>query len=369
MKFNCGIIGLPNVGKSTIFSALTSAPAEAANYPFCTIDPNVGIVNIPDSRLQQIADIIKPKKMLPSVVEFVDIAGLVKGASKGEGLGNQFLGHIREVGALAHVVRCYEDDNVTHVSGKINPKDDIEIINYELALADLESVNKRLSQMDKLLKSQDKNISKKARITKPILENIAKTLEEGNAARSLNLSAEDLDDISDVHLLTLKKQLYVCNVAEENLTTDNDHIKIVREIAKQEGAEVVVVCGKIEAEIAGLDSEEDKLEFLESVGITESGLHRLIKSGFDLLGLRTFFTAGEQEVRSWTFKKGDKAPDAAAVIHTDFKRGFIKAETYHCEDLFSFGSEQKIKENGKMRMEGKEYVVNDGDVIFFRFNV
>jgi hypothetical protein len=369
MGLNCGIVGLPNVGKSTIFSALTSSAVDAANYPFCTIEPNVGIVSVPDIRLEKIAKIVGPQKILPAIVEFVDIAGLVKGASQGEGLGNQFLGHIRQVGATIQVVRCFEDENITHVSGKIDPADDISTINLELAFADLDTIEKRLKNIDKLLKSQDKEVVKRGKISKPVLEKLIATIEEGKTVRAANLTEEEKDAISDLHLITLKKQLYVCNVDEKSMNEDNEHVKKVREIAAAENAEVVVICGQLEKEIALLESEEEKKEFMESVGITESGLSRLIKKGYQMLDLRTYFTAGEKEVRAWTFRAGAKAPEAAGVIHSDFERGFIRAEVYHCDDLFAYGSEQKVKENGKLRVEGKEYVVKDGDVMHFRFNV
>ena len=366
---NCGIVGLPNVGKSTIFSALTSAPAEAANYPFCTIEPNVGVVHVPDERLEKIAKIVGPQKIIPAITEFVDIAGLVKGASKGEGLGNQFLGHIRQVGAICHVVRCFDDGDIVHVSGKVDPVSDIEVINIELALADLESVNKRLQTLDKYMKSQDKKVQERAKISKPILERLVKALEEGLPARSLNLDEDEREAIQDLHLITLKKMLYVCNVDEANLVTENDYVKQVRAIAEKEGAGVITICGKIESEIAALESKEEKAEFLKDIGIEESGLSKMIKAGYQMLDMYTYFTAGVQEVRAWTFPKGAKAPQAAGVIHTDFERGFIKAEVYHCDDLFNYGSESKVKEAGKFRMEGKEYIVKDGDVIHFKFNV
>jgi GTP-binding protein YchF len=369
MGLNCGIVGLPNVGKSTIFKALTSAPAEAANYPFCTIEPNQGVVEVPDQRLNKITEFIKPQKTIPAIVEFLDIAGLVKGASKGEGLGNQFLGHIRQVGAIVHVVRCFDDDDIVHVHGHVNPSDDVETINIELALADLESVNKRLQNNVKYMKSHDKKIQTRAKVAQPVLERLAKHLEEGHAARTLDLDEVETDSISDLHLITMKKILYACNVDEDGILEDNDYVRAVKEIAAREGAAVVKICGKIESEISLLDTEEEKKEFLEAVGLEQSGLDLLIKAGYDLLGLKTYFTAGEKEVRAWTFHDGYKAPQAAGVIHTDFEKGFIKAEVYHCNDLFDLGTEQKVKEAGKFRIEGKEYVVKDGDVMHFRFNV
>ncbi len=369
MALNCGIVGLPNVGKSTIFSAMTSAPAEAANYPFCTIEPNVGVVSLNDPRMDKIAKIVGPEKVVPTVVEFLDIAGLVKGASKGEGLGNQFLGHIRQVNAIIHVVRCFDNTDIIHVSGRIDPIDDIEIINMELALADLETVEKRLSNLDKQLKSQNKDIQTKARVAKPVLDRLKTTLSEGISARQLKLDADEVEAVSDLHLITLKPVLYACNVDEDAISEDNDYVRKVREYAAKENNEVVVICGKLESEIAALETNAEKREFMDSVGLEESGLVRLIHAGYKILGLRTYFTAGVKEVRAWTFKEGDKAPQAAGVIHSDFERGFIKAEVYHCEDLFKYGSESKVKEAGRFRIEGKEYVVQDGDVMHFRFNV
>lgn len=369
MGMNCGIVGLPNVGKSTIFRAITASPAEAANYPFCTIEPNVGVVEVPDVRLKKITEFIKPQKTIPSIVEFVDIAGLVKGASKGEGLGNQFLGHIRQVGAICHVVRCFEDDNIVHVNGKIDPLDDITTINIELCFADLDTATKRLSNIDKLVKSHDKQQKERGLASKPILERLISALEEGKSARSLGLSEEEEELIQDLHLITLKKSLYVCNVDEDALLDGNEFVTKVKEYAKEEGAGVVVICGKIESEIADLESEEEKSEFLESVGLEESGLSKMIKEGYKLLDLETYFTAGEKEVRAWTYKKGNTAPQAAGVIHTDFEKGFIKAEVFHYKDLCEYGSEQKVKEAGKLKIEGKEYIVKDGDIMHFRFNV
>tara|TARA_B100001971_G_scaffold214585_1_gene252938 strand:- start:140281 stop:141390 length:1110 start_codon:yes stop_codon:yes gene_type:complete len=369
MSLNVGIVGLPNVGKSTIFQAITAAPAEAANYPFCTIEPNVGIVAVPDYRIDKITNYIKPQKVIKAVMEFVDIAGLVKGASKGEGLGNQFLGHIRQVSAIAHVVRCFEDSDVVHVDGKIDPINDIEVINMELAFADLETVEKRIANLSKMLKSQDKKVKGQALASQPILEKLKGILEEGQAARTAGLDEEEMETIKDLHLITLKDMMYVCNVDEDSILEDNEHVKKVREFAATEGAKVLTICGKIESEISQLESDEEKKEFLGDLGLEESGLDQLIKAGYETLGLNTYFTAGEKEVRAWTFKKGLKAPQCAGIIHTDFERGFIKAEVYHCDDLFEFESESKIKEAGKIRMEGKEYIMKDGDVVHFRFNV
>tara|TARA_R110000868_G_scaffold100129_5_gene275472 strand:- start:7901 stop:9013 length:1113 start_codon:yes stop_codon:yes gene_type:complete len=370
MSLNCGIVGLPNVGKSTLFQALTSAPAEAANYPFCTIEPNVGVVAVADDRLDKITEHIKPQKTIPTVVEFVDIAGLVKGASKGEGLGNQFLGHIRSVNAVIHVVRCFEDDDVIHVAGRIDPIEDIQTINLELALADLEVVERKLSNASKAIKSQNKEVSSRAKAQQPILERLQKELSEGIAARSLGLSEDEQEIVSDLNLITLKPVLYLCNVDEDAVANNgNQFVTQVREFADAENAKTFMICGKLESEIASLESEEEKAEFMEAAGISKSGLQVLAKVAYDMLGLRTYFTAGEKEVRAWTFHAGDKAPQAAGVIHTDFERGFIKAEVFHCEDLFKFGTESKVKEAGKFRVEGKEYEVKDGDIMHFRFNV
>lgn len=369
MALNCGIVGLPNVGKSTIFSAITSAPAEAANYPFCTIEPNVGIVAMHDPRMKKIGDIIGPEKMIYTTVEFVDIAGLVKGASKGEGLGNQFLGHIRAVNGIVHVVRCFEDGDIIHVHGKVNPKDDIETINLELAFADLEVVEKKLQNIPKLLKSQNKDVLSSAKIQLPLLEKLKIELESGVAARNSSLSDEDKLALADLNLITMKKVIYLCNVDEEGLIKDNDHVMAVKEYAKNENSEVQIICGKLESEIASLETLEEKKEFLEAAGIEESGLDKLTRAAYNMLGLKTYFTAGVKEVRAWTFEDGFKAPQCAGVIHTDFERGFIKAEVFHFDDLIKYGSESKVKEAGKFRIEGKEYLVKDGDIMHFRFNV
>lgn len=369
MALNCGIVGLPNVGKSTIFSALTATKAEAANYPFCTIDPNVGIVNIPDKRLEKIASIIPPQKIIPAVVEFVDIAGLVKGASKGEGLGNRFLSHIREVGAIIHVVRCFEDADIIHVNNKIDPISDIETIQTELALADLETVLKRIEKSSKQAKSIPKDKQGKLKIELDLLERLKDALGQCMAARALEVNEEEAEILKELHLITAKKQIYLCNVDEASVLTGNSYVDDVKKIAQKENAFVEVICGKLESDIAALETKEERVEFLNAVGLEESGLDRLISKAYALLGLRTFFTAGSDEARAWTFHEGDKAPKAAGVIHSDFEKGFIKAEVYNCEDLFALGSEQAVKAAGKLRIEGKEYVVQDGDVLFFRFNV
>ncbi len=369
MSLNVGIVGLPNVGKSTIFQAITSAPAEAANYPFCTIEPNVGIVQVPDPRMDKITGFVQPQKVIPAIMEFVDIAGLVSGASKGEGLGNQFLGHIRQVSAIAHVVRCFEDTDVVHVAGQVDPLSDIEVINIELALADLETVEKRINNLGKMLKSHDKKVKSQALIAQPVLDKLKVALADGIAARSVGLDAEEVEAIKDLHLITLKDMLYVCNVDEDSIEEDNEYVQKVKEYAKKDNAKVIKICGKLESEIAQLETMEEKREFLADMGLEESGLDILVKAGYELLGLKTYFTAGEKEVRAWTFQDGMKAPECAGIIHTDFEKGFIKAEVYHCTDLFEYQSEAKLKEAGKFRIEGKEYVVKDGDVMHFRFNV
>ena len=364
MGFNCGVVGLPNVGKSTIFNALTSAGAQASNYPFTTIDPNIGIVDMPDERLDRLVEIYKPKKVTPTSMEFVDIAGLVKGAAQGEGLGNKFLANIREGDAIAHVVRCFEDPNVVHVAGKVDPRSDLEVIEAELMLADLDALEKRLFKSEKMVRTGDKKVAEEAEFMKQLKEKLAK----GEPVRREAYSEEQTAWLKSYNLLSAKPVLYVANVAENALDKPNPHVDAVKKIAAAEGAGAVVISGKVEEEIAQLPKEE-RQEYLAGMGLKESGLDRLIRAGYDLLGLITFLTAGEKEVRAWTITKGTKAPQAAGKIHSDFEKGFIRAEVFHYDDLMKHKTEQAVKAAGLLRSEGKDYVVKDGDIMLFRFNV
>ena len=363
MGIKCGIVGLPNVGKSTLFNALTKAGIPAANFPFCTIDPNVGVVPVPDPRLEQLAGIAKPLKIIPTSMEFVDIAGLVAGASKGEGLGNKFLAHIREVDAIAHVVRCFDHADIVHVAGKIDPLSDIETIDTELALADLESVEKALNRVERAAKANDKEALAK----RPVLQKLVVALSAGRSARAVGLDAEEKALVRDLFLLTLKPLMYIANVLENGFS-DNPHLDQVKQRATAEGAEVVPICAAIEEELSQLD-DADKLAFLADMGLDEPGLNRVIRAGYKLLGLQTYFTAGEKEVRAWQVKVGATAPQAAGVIHTDFERGFIRAETIAYDDYIKYKGESGAREVGRLRLEGKEYLVKEGDVLHFRFNV
>ena len=363
MGFNCGIVGLPNVGKSTLFNALTNAGIAAENFPFCTIEPNAGVVPMPDKRLDLIAGIVNPAAVIPTSMEFVDIAGLVEGASKGEGLGNQFLANIRETEAIAHVVRCFEDENVTHVSEVIDPKHDIEIINTELQLADLETIEKAIARVSRIAKSGDKE----AIASTTFLEALSAHINEGNPARTQTFTDDQKLEVRDLHLLTMKPVLYIANVDEDGFE-GNPHLSAVEEIAEAEASGVVAICNKLESEIAEL-ADEEKVEFLQDLGMEEPGLDRVIRAGYELLGLQTYFTAGPKEARAWTVRRGATAPNAAGVIHTDFEKGFIRAEVIAYEDYISGNGEAGAKEAGKWRLEGKEYIVQDGDVVHFRFNV
>ncbi len=364
MGFNCGIVGLPNVGKSTIFNALTSGGANVANYPFCTIDQNVGIVGVPDVRLDRLVTMLKPKATTPTTLELVDIAGLVKGASSGEGLGNKFLGHIREVDAIIHVVRCFDDPDVVHIYGGVDPKRDIDIIETELALADIDSITKRIQRVEKVSKSGDKVAAHE----REFLLMLSDRLSQGKPLRSLDYSDEEKKILNDMHLLTIKPVLYVANVTEKEMLEGNKFVREIEELAAQEGAKVITVCGKIEDELSSMPLEEHK-EFLEEMGLSEPGLFKIIREGYSLLDLITFFTAGEKEVRAWTVLKGTKAPQAAGKIHSDIERGFIRAEIMSYNDLDSLGSSQAVKEKGLLRLEGKEYVMQEGDIVYFRFHV
>ena len=367
MALQCGIVGLPNVGKSTLFNCLSNAKAQSANFPFCTIDPNVGVITVPDERLNVLARLVHPQRIVPTTVEIVDIAGLVKGASKGEGLGNKFLANIRETDAIIHVLRCFDDDNITHVDGSVNPVRDKEVIDYELMLKDLETIEGRITRVQKQAQTGG---DKQAKIQYEVLCRYKEALEQGKAARTVQFeSKEELKAAHDLFLLTNKPVLYVCNVDDTSAATGNRYVDAVREAVKEEGAEILVVAARVESEIAELDSYEDKQMFLAEIGLEESGVNRLIKAAYKLLNLETFLTAGPQEVRAWTFRRGSKAPQCAGVIHSDFEKGFIRAEVIKYDDYVALGSEAAVKEAGKMYVEGKDYVVQDGDIMHFRFNV
>ncbi|QQS51944.1 MAG: redox-regulated ATPase YchF [Bacteroidota bacterium] len=365
MALQCGIVGLPNVGKSTLFNCLSNAKAQSANFPFCTIEPNLGVINVPDPRLEKLEDLVKPEQVLPATVEIVDIAGLVKGASKGEGLGNKFLSNIRDTNAIIHLIRCFDDDNVVHVDGSVNPIRDKEIIDTELQLKDLETIEKRISALEKESKSGDKMVLKK----KELVENIKKIIEQGKNARTIEFDEQESFLIRDMHLLTAKPVLYVCNVDEASVRTGNAYVEKVKEMAAKEKAEVLVIGAAIEADIAELETYEERKIFLEDLQLDEPGVNKLIRAAYRILKLQTYFTAGKKEVRAWTIPVGATAPQAAGVIHTDFEKGFIRAEVIKYKDFIELGSEQACKDKGKMSVEGKEYIVQDGDIMHFRFNV
>ncbi|MEA5129607.1 redox-regulated ATPase YchF [Proteiniphilum sp.] len=367
MALQCGIVGLPNVGKSTLFNCLSNAKAQAANFPFCTIEPNVGVITVPDERLNKLAELVHPQKIVPTTVEIVDIAGLVKGASKGEGLGNKFLANIRETDAILHVLRCFEDENVTHVDGSVDPVRDKEIIDAELQLKDLETIEARINKVEKQAKTGG---DKDARLAFEVYSKIREALVQGQSARTVTFDTKDENKIArELFLLTAKPVLYVCNVDEASAVTGNQHVETIREVVRNEKAQILVVAAKIESEIAEFDTYEEREMFLNEIGLEESGVSRLIKAAYSLLDLQTFLTAGVQEVRAWTFHRGWKAPQCAGVIHTDFEKGFIRAEVIKYDDYIAYGSENAVKEAGKMNVEGKEYVVQDGDIMHFRFNV
>jgi GTP-binding protein YchF len=367
MALKCGIVGLPNVGKSTLFNCLSNAKAQAANFPFCTIEPNLGIITVPDERLNVLAELVKPRKVVPATVEIVDIAGLVKGASKGEGLGNKFLGNIRETNAILHILRCFDDENVTHVDGSIDPVRDKEIIDVELQLKDLETIEARIERVEKRAVTGG---DKEAKVAFNVYSKIREALLKGESARTVSFDTHEEQKMADnLYLLTSKPVLYVCNVDEGSVVTGNRYVKAVMESVKSENAQILVVAAKVESEIAELDTYEERQEFLNELGLKESGMNRLINSAYRLLNLETFFTTGFDEVHAWTFKKGLKAPQCAGLIHTDFERGFIRAEVIKYDDFIAYGTENAVKEAGKMAVEGKEYIVRDGDIIYFRFNV